>query len=283
MSELFKQYGGKTQEDSSDEEILICPHCGAENEEGAKYCAECGKHLNPVKQCPHCKSTVPVDADICEVCGAWLLEGRCKFCYAPLEEGAKFCSVCGNPVEGIICPQCGNLSYFDFCKHCGIPLTKQAHEAIEQLRNSEEFQAILRSISDQTIDETDDEIELKKMKEYKERLQKSDSTQAQKSSEIFNSGTDELIQGVDKAERSQEELKKLFEKLQQKEFKNNQEARRFFGALKVLLPTIKRNPIGWRCNAYGVVHPEGPQGCSAPEHGGEWLFETITTIEETEI
>jgi hypothetical protein len=30
-----------------------------------------------------------------------LREGRCRFCSAPLDEGAKFCGECGNPVEGV--------------------------------------------------------------------------------------------------------------------------------------------------------------------------------------
>ena len=30
--------------------------------------------------------------------------------------------------------------------------------------------------------------------------------------------------------------------------------------------------FGWRCNHRNVVHPEGPEGCNAPEEGGEWVL-----------
>jgi chemotaxis protein histidine kinase CheA len=53
-------------------------------------------------------------------------------------------------------------------------------------------------------------------------------------------------------------------KLQNKHFANNQDARRFHHAVK------PAHPRGWRCNAYNVLHPDGPNGCAAPSRGGHW-------------
>ena len=70
----------------------------------------------------------------------------------------------------------------------------------------------------------------------------------------------------------------LLEETRNKTFPNNQEARKFFGALKILLPQViqKRNPTGWRCNAYYNLHAGGPQECSATCSGGTWIYETKT-------
>ncbi len=80
---------------------------------------------------------------------------------------------------------------------------------------------------------------------------------------------------------------KLLEEVRNKTFSNNQEARRFYGALKILLPKIieKQVPAGWLCNAYGCTHTDGPQGCADPSMGGTWIY-TLTqekSFVETEI
>ena len=52
------------------EEVSLCPHCGAKNNVGAKFCSECGAPL----------------ARTCAACGA------------KNEAGAKFCGGCGKPL-----------------------------------------------------------------------------------------------------------------------------------------------------------------------------------------
>ncbi|MEW6608799.1 MAG: zinc ribbon domain-containing protein [bacterium] len=278
------------------EEKAECPECGRENELEAKFCEECGYDLLGGRRCPKCGATISENADICEACGEWLLEGQCKFCYAPFEEGAKFCAECGNPVNGIECPQCHNLSYFDFCKYCDTPLTKQAVQTIEDLKNLEEIYLLKQALEPEqepTIT-SPERIELEKMKEYQQKFEQPEVRR--KAFTLFSkeeiATLDTRIQQIQEEKKVQEEKEKrtrseVLEKMQQKNFTNNQEARRFFGALKVLLPmTVKKNvrkkvskPTGWLCNAYNCLHPEGPQGCSNPAPGGKWIFKEI--IEET--
>src|SRR5437763_3334033 len=50
--------------------VTDCPSCGAENPDGARFCATCGSAL----------------AAACATCGA------------TLTEGARFCAACGTPV-----------------------------------------------------------------------------------------------------------------------------------------------------------------------------------------
>jgi len=92
--------------------------------------------------CPKCGGFVFENADICESCGEWLLEGKCKFCYADVEEGQKFCSECGNNPEGVLCPSCNEWGHFDFCKNCKIPLTEKAKEMLDAFQNSVEIQEL---------------------------------------------------------------------------------------------------------------------------------------------
>ena len=273
-----------------------CPECGAENELEARFCEDCGHGLLGARRCPRCGAALLENADICEACGEWLLEGKCKFCYAPLEEGAKFCAECGNPVDGVECPQCHNISYFDFCKYCNIPLTEQAIQTIENLRNSKELRELIEALEheQEPTSSSPEQIELEKIKEY---VQKSEQPGIKrKTFTLFSkeetSKLDARIHQIQQERKSQQERAKgvtpdVLEKIQQKKFANNQEARRFSGALKVLLPTIikKKVPRGWLCNVYNNLHPHGPQECAAPDGGGRWIYDETEEkgIKEVEI
>lgn len=48
----------------------------------------------------------------------------CKKCHAPLEEGALFCTECGEKIDGVekICPICSFSSSSEYCPNCGYKL-----------------------------------------------------------------------------------------------------------------------------------------------------------------
>jgi hypothetical protein len=244
-------------------------------------------------KCQNCGWGCSITADICENCGDWLLKGKCNFCYTDVEEGQKFCAECGNPPEGIICHSCGKLSHFDFCLQCNIALTEQANETIEMIANSIEFQN-LTTINEDEIYNTNEKIkhskiESEKLKNYLSKF----AEQQPKKKNLFtlndnpNGNVEENLKTLEQSKQSiktkeqeilfeqQKEIKalKLLEDTRSKTFSSNQEARKFFGALKILLPTVIQK--GWRCNAYNCVHEGGPQECAAPASGGTWLYETI--------
>lgn len=56
---------------------VICPKCGNQLPEGAKFCGSCGTNLAAFEKPP---------ANVCTNCGN------------PLKEGAKFCNVCGTKI-----------------------------------------------------------------------------------------------------------------------------------------------------------------------------------------
>jgi len=46
-----------------------CPHCRADNDPDADYCASCGKGLTKTKPCPACGHLSYPDAHFCDECG----------------------------------------------------------------------------------------------------------------------------------------------------------------------------------------------------------------------
>ena len=232
--------------------------------------------------CPQCGHPTRKDADICENCGFWLLESLCKFCYTPLEKGAAFCHECGNPVAGIPCPQCGRLSIFDFCPHCNIPLSQQAHQTLDQLKQSLEKLISVHQTENATEDRTLPEEQNKPQStassfNWDNFLQKNLLAAHHKQQESEKKSTTAA------AHNNSEQLaiSKALEEIQHQTFPNQQCARRHYNALKLLLPTLrlikvkKQITVGWRCYAFDVIHPEGPHACAEPHKGGEWVFDTI--------
>lgn len=250
------------------------------------------------QKCSNCGWGVTATADICENCGDWLLKGKCNFCYTDIEEGQKYCSECGNPPTGITCKSCGTLSHFDFCPKCNSPQTEQAQEIIQEISNSSEFQ----HVTNLSITESQSGTEVSNTSISQINIYLSKFNQKPKREKSFSLETDNKIEDNIKAteesskkvkseqskiaEQEQKELEaiKLLKEIQNRKFANNQESRRFFGALKIILPQVitKRKSLGWICNAYGCTH-DAPQDCANPSMGGTWIYETSTEISTQEI
>ena len=62
----------------------LCPHCGVEMKEGAKFCSRCGYEYNHGKICPNCHATIKDDAQFCTNCG-YKFNTSTKFQINPLE------------------------------------------------------------------------------------------------------------------------------------------------------------------------------------------------------
>lgn len=75
IAEIFKRYEKKN---------LVCKKCGAELEEDAHFCSECG---------------MPIAEDEAVIEPAAQKELVCKYCGKLLNPAAKFCGACGKRVE----------------------------------------------------------------------------------------------------------------------------------------------------------------------------------------
>jgi len=238
--------------------------------------------------CPECGEKTKAGADICEHCGAWLLDGLCPFCYSAIEKNAVYCNECGNPVKGIACPECNKKSIFDFCPHCNIPLTPQATESLESLKLS--FKKALSEMGHKdTVKPASKSDDGKAEANTKSGGFNWDGFMQKNLKKILEGNTREGSpeeNGDKQGDMNEALFERALTELQQQSFPNQQAARRHYEALKLLLPTLslvkvkKRIPVGWRCYAFNVVHPEGPHACAEPHKGGEWIFEVIEETQE---
>jgi class 3 adenylate cyclase/tetratricopeptide (TPR) repeat protein len=56
--------------------ILLCPSCGHENREGAKFCGECATALGDTASCTNCGTANPAGQKFCDSCGQSIGPGR---------------------------------------------------------------------------------------------------------------------------------------------------------------------------------------------------------------
>jgi predicted amidophosphoribosyltransferase/regulator of replication initiation timing len=277
----------------------ICPNCHAELPEEALFYSECGysvkRHI-----CKKCGAPASPTADICEACGAWLLESKCKFCYADLSSDvALFCPECGKPKDGIPCPNCGTLSIFDFCSKCGKPVTE---EAIADLRLARDERAAAPGATKKTFSShqearrwhnahrpdaqtADIKAELAQLealinsKPELETIENETPVSAKKPlfsdrqmNSIRQTGAvvEEITRQRIEAERIAEEKRKAEEAERKRKEEERQRQIKEAQERKEALERQLR-ARAWRCNAYGAIHPGGPNECADPSKGGQWV------------
>lgn len=73
---------------------LVCPHCGAKNPEGQKFCGECGKSIVVGIVCPKCGKVNGTGQKFCGDCGERLSK-KCPNCGKDNDLSQKFCGDCG--------------------------------------------------------------------------------------------------------------------------------------------------------------------------------------------
>lgn len=90
---LFSNIGSTVQAPPAN--TSACPHCGAGNSAGMKFCGACGKPLAATTVCPHCSAEIPAGMKFCGNCGASLSAVKCPSCGTENRPGMKFCGNCG--------------------------------------------------------------------------------------------------------------------------------------------------------------------------------------------
>lgn len=260
--------------------------------------------------CPRCRAAVDPGGDLCERCGAWLLEDCCAFCGEAGVGDQAFCGRCGCPPGGVRCA-CGTFSRFDFCPGCGEATTRRARRDLAALADDVHVRRLLECLDAVQHLETAADPgpsaapaadpraaildELTALRHGSRGAAatpgSADGSPARPAPEAdvaFEdlahaaaqaAATRAAVQAADAVwgealARAREEAARALAEAQRRAFDSHQDARRFFGALR--LHVVRRARVtrrmGWRCRAFGVVHA-APSGCCAPQSGGEWVFD----------
>lgn len=251
-----------------------CPKCGTINEPDATYCALCGAFLR-TDVCPNCGSEIDPDADFCEACHHYIKSDVCSFCGASFNEQDVYCPECGQPRGGIVCPACHTLNDFSFCKQCGRPLTEQARELLQRVRQMPEYKELMQIAQEydelqmqlpyETAMDKDRDNDLQDLRKRVLTLLAQDKGQTidvvpTKRQRVTK---EELAESKN---RKLDQLADLLNRLAIPEDPSPATVRNFAMAQK---PVGVR--LAWKCNYKSALH-SSPCGCAKPQMGGKWVI-----------
>ena len=252
-----------------------CPHCGTVNDPDALFCASCGNPIG-MTSCPNCGAPVEPDADFCETCRHYIRTDVCSFCGAHLTGQEAFCPECGSPRGGIVCPVCHTLNDFSFCKQCGTPLTDEARQMMEMIREQPEYkemQLLANEIQQMEMtlpynSERDILLDQKNIK-LRERVLKLLAEDRGIANPAIPEPRNKRMSKEEYNAKKQERLDKLtaiLEKMAQTPQPKPAQVRNYAMACK---PQGVR--LAWECNFKHALH-SSPCGCAKPQMGGKWII-----------
>lgn len=252
-----------------------CPYCGTMNELEAIYCASCGQPIGKTT-CPNCGAELDADADFCEVCRHYIRKDVCSFCGAHLSGHEAFCPECGSPRGGIVCPVCHTLNDFAFCKQCGTPLTDEAHQLMEQVKQLPEFMEMQQLASEiqqleLTIPYSSERELLRDQSNVKlrERVLKLLAEDRGVVNPVIPEAEHKRISKREYEAKRKEKLDKISEiltKMAQVPQPKPAQVRNYAMACR---PQGVR--LAWECNFKHALH-SSPCGCAKPQMGGKWVI-----------
>jgi len=262
---------------------VVCPRCGTINESDAKYCASCGALLQ-TGSCPNCGAELDPDADFCETCHHYVRPDVCSFCGASFNENDPYCPECGSPRGGIVCPSCHSLNDFAFCKQCGRPLTEEATQIMERLRELPDYQELVHLAREYN--------ELQMQLPYSsDREMMSDQASMRLREHVLRLLAED--QGVAEPEIPQPKFHRQSKTdLDAEKDKKLEQISKLLGkmavpampsAAKVRNYSMAQKPVGvrlaWKCNYKQALH-SSPCGCAKPQMGGQWVILGHNTKQE---
>jgi membrane protease subunit (stomatin/prohibitin family) len=94
---LFQQQQGQAPTQT----MVLCPKCGVQNPQAAKFCGSCGAPLQAGGvNCPKCGTANAAGAKFCSSCGGPLQAAvKCSKCQTEVQAGTKFCPNCGAKIK----------------------------------------------------------------------------------------------------------------------------------------------------------------------------------------
>ncbi len=268
--------------------------------------------------CPRCGLPVPSQgSDFCEGCSAHLYPGHCVFCLDPFSPGQACCRRCGLPPEGLTCGACGTFSRFDFCPNpdCGAGLTPRAAaevarvgsdpEALQAFAELDEIAALVATLEPGGAPPAAN-MPIPVLESAPHPPGAATPTTARPTAEPLAAvptpaaatrpslaSLRSAARGAKTAEEkarvrglAEQAAQDSLNAVSSRPFPTAQEARAAGTALQVALRcrvvAERLETIAWRCNRFGVEHPEpgGMSLCSDPSSGGVPIMRVITEISD---
>jgi predicted amidophosphoribosyltransferase len=253
---------------------VICPQCGAVNEQGSSYCISCGAQFSS-GLCPNCNSPIDADADFCEVCHHYIRQDVCSFCGAQISPQDAFCPECGSPRGGIVCPTCRTLNDFAFCKQCGTPLTDEAKLMLKQMKKMPEYQELVQLareydelMMERPIANEKERVREKTNNEFRDRVLRLLAQDEGVAQPIIPEVETKRMTKEEVREKKEEKLARISELL------SNMQAPPNVSPAYVRNFAMAQKPSGvrlaWQCNWKHAMH-SSPCGCAKPQMGGKWV------------
>lgn len=252
-----------------------CPHCGTMNEPEAMFCASCGNPIG-MATCPNCGAAIEPDADFCETCRHYIRKDVCSFCGARLTGHEAFCPECGSPRGGIVCPVCRTLNDFSFCKQCGTPLTDDARQLMERVRETPEFKEMQRLATE--IQELEMKIPYRSEREVlrdqkniklRERVLKLLAEDRGVVNPVIPEPANKRMSQEEYDAKKQERLNRLADILEQMAMQPQAKPAQVRNYAMACKPQGVR--LAWECNFKHALH-SSPCGCAKPQMGGKWII-----------
>lgn len=123
--------------------MTICAHCGRRNDDGSRFCMDCGKPMSASAMAAAAPATGGLGVPQTRVYGSSATgagDMQCPSCGHAIDSTMPFCAFCGTklgepPVVSAVppCPKCGTAiasADFKFCPNCATPLGASAAAAV---------------------------------------------------------------------------------------------------------------------------------------------------------
>ena len=94
MGGLFSNISSNVNTNGQTDTDVTCPHCGAKNTAGQKFCGTCGESIVVGIVCPSCGKVNATGQKFCGTCGEKLSK-KCPSCGKENDMSQKFCGDCG--------------------------------------------------------------------------------------------------------------------------------------------------------------------------------------------
>lgn len=275
-------------------DIRQCQHCGVAVSTGADFCESCKEWLLPEDICRFCGSSVddeqaycgacgnPPSGIVCNSCGQLSNFDYCKKCNTPLTEQAvevlelvkkedkeliNLIEIVSQDIKmySLVDKNASQVNTLNQIKSYAMKVKSETldnvaypYESNELFSDAQRAAIKERGVTTEASIKERDRILAEQKRLEEERKRKEEAERKRRKAERLRKEKEER-------EKSEKAREKLILQMKNKEFNNNQEARRYHRSIK------PSDSHGWICNFADVEHC-CPEDCADPSHGGYWVM-----------